>query len=72
MATKFEEVFTYADGRNIQNLFPHLRELQFELDYQRSLTTAQRFEMMFRKSREMAEELIRRGHRRPVEVVKRP
>ena len=48
------------------------RELEFELDFQQSLTTAERFQMMFRKSREMAEELLRRGHRRPVEVVKRP
>jgi len=48
------------------------RELAFELDHLASLTTAQRFEMMFRKSREMVEELQRRGHRRPVEVVKRP
>jgi hypothetical protein len=46
-------------------------ELEFELAYQRGLTTQQRFEMMFRKSREMAEELIRRGHRKPVEVAKR-
>ena len=47
------------------------RELAFELDYLASLTTAQRFEMMFRKSREMAEELLRRGHRRAAEVAKR-
>jgi hypothetical protein len=47
------------------------RELAFELEYQASLTTAQRFEMMFRKSKEMAEELLRRGHRRPFEVAKR-
>ncbi len=33
------------------------KELQLELVYQRSLTTQQRFEMMFRKSREMAEML---------------
>jgi hypothetical protein len=46
------------------------RELEFELAYQRSLTTAERFEMMFRKSRELAEELLRRGYRRPAEVVK--
>ena len=37
------------------------RELAFELDYQRSLTTAERFDLMFRRSREMAEELLRRG-----------
>ena len=47
------------------------RELAFELAYQRSLTTAQRFELMFRRSRELADMLIRRGHRRAVEVVKR-
>jgi hypothetical protein len=46
-------------------------ELDFELAYQRSLTTAERFEMMFRKSRQIAEELLRRGHRRPFEIVKR-
>jgi hypothetical protein len=47
------------------------QELEFELRYQRSLTTAQRFEMMLARSREMAERLIRLGHRRPTEVVKR-
>jgi hypothetical protein len=46
-------------------------ELDFELAYQRSLTTAQRFEMMLARSRQIAEELIRLGHRRPVEIVKR-
>lgn len=48
------------------------RELAFELEYLATLTTAQRFEMMFRKSKELAQELLRRGHRRPVEVAKRP
>jgi hypothetical protein len=46
-------------------------ELEFEFRYQRGLTTAQRFEMMFSRSREICERLIRLGHRRPVEVVKR-
>jgi hypothetical protein len=46
-------------------------ELEFELAYQRSLTTAQRFEMMLSRSRLIAQELIRRGHRKPVEVLKR-
>jgi len=45
------------------------RELELELDYQLSLTTAQRFEMMLRKSRELAEELLKRGYRKPVEIV---
>ena len=52
------------------------RELEFELAYQRSLTTQQRFDMMFRRSRLMAEALARherrtRGHRTPAEIVKR-
>jgi hypothetical protein len=46
-------------------------ELDFELAYQRSLSTAQRFEMMFTRSRQIAEELIRRGHRKPAEILKR-
>jgi hypothetical protein len=48
------------------------REMEFELAYQSGLTTPERFEMMFRKSRQIMEELLRRGHRRPFEVVKRP
>jgi len=48
------------------------RELEFELAYQRTLTTQQRFELMFRKSREIAEMLLRHGHRKPFEIVKRP
>ena len=36
-------------------------ELAFELAYQRSLSTAQRFEMMLARSRQIAEDLIRRG-----------
>jgi hypothetical protein len=47
-------------------------ELEFELAYLHSLTTAERFELMFRKSRELAESLVRHGHRKPVAVVKRP
>ncbi|MCU0241822.1 MAG: hypothetical protein MUF51_05310 [Vicinamibacteria bacterium] len=47
------------------------RELDFELEYQKSLSTAERFEMMLSRSRQMAEELIRRGYRKPFEIVKR-
>jgi hypothetical protein len=48
------------------------REFEFELAYQRSLTTEERFRMMFQKSREIAEMLIRHGHRKPFEIIKRP
>jgi len=47
------------------------RELEFELAYLRSLTTQERFDLMFRKSRELAESLARHGHRKPAAVVKR-
>ena len=47
-------------------------ELEFELQFQRKLTRQQRFEMMLRKSEELAQELIRHGHRRPAAIVKRP
>ncbi len=46
-------------------------QLEFELTYQRTLTTQERFELMFRKSREIAEVLLRHGYRKPVEIVKR-
>ena len=52
------------------------RELEFDLAYQRTLTTQQRFDMMFRGSRLMAEALARHerrthGPRRATEIVKR-
>lgn len=46
-------------------------ELDFELAYLRTLTTQQRFEVMFRKSHEIAEMLLKHGHRKPFEIVKR-
>ncbi|MCL4820684.1 MAG: hypothetical protein KJ067_16200 [Vicinamibacteria bacterium] len=47
------------------------REVDFELAWQRKLTTAQRFEMMLARSRQIAQDLIRRGHREPAQIVKR-
>jgi hypothetical protein len=49
----------------------HKKELQFEIDYQQSLTLKQRFEMMFKKSNLIKEMLIKHGHRKPFEVIKR-
>ena len=46
------------------------KELEFEIDYQLSLTIQQGFEMMFRKSREIAQMLIDNGHRKPSEIIK--
>ncbi|MBI3599516.1 MAG: hypothetical protein HY097_02610 [Nitrospinae bacterium] len=47
------------------------KELDFEIDYQLSLTTEQRFEMMFKKSEEIAKILIENGHREPFKIIKR-
>ena len=46
-------------------------ELDFELAFQRSLTTPQRFELMFRRSREMIELLRSHGHGNAASIVKR-
>jgi hypothetical protein len=47
------------------------REIEFELDYLLSLTTKQRFQMMFEKSRQMISLLRRNGRRRTTKIVKR-
>jgi hypothetical protein len=47
------------------------KEIDFELDYQLSLTVDQRFSMMFQKSKELADILEKNGHRRPSEIIKR-
>ena len=48
------------------------KELAFELDYQLSLTTRQRFQMMIQRSNEVKRMLIERGFVKPVEIIKRP
>ena len=47
------------------------KELEFDPEYQLSLTTQQRFEMMFEKSRIMAPLVLKHGHRKPFEIIKR-
>ena len=47
------------------------RELEFELDYQLSLSVGERFQMMFQKSKEIKEMLIFNGHRKTFEIIKR-
>jgi hypothetical protein len=48
------------------------KELEFEPAFQRGLTTQQRFELMFRKSREMKAMLLKHGYEGPAEIVRRP
>jgi len=45
-------------------------EIEFELDYLTSPTTQQRFEMMLRKSREIASLRKRHGSRRTTQIIK--
>ena len=47
------------------------KEIDFELDYLLSLTTRQRFELMFEKSRQMAALLRKNGRRKTPTVIKR-
>ncbi|HPD15515.1 MAG TPA: hypothetical protein PLE19_11220 [Planctomycetota bacterium] len=47
------------------------KELAFELDFQLSLTTRQRFRRMIQRSDEVKRMLLRYGHQEPVETVRR-
>lgn len=47
------------------------KEIEFELRFLKSLSLRQRFEMMFRKSKEMLDLLEKSGHRRSFAVIKR-
>jgi len=47
------------------------KEITFELKFQMSLTTRQRFEMMFKKTEEIKKSLEKSGHRKAFEIIKR-
>ena len=47
------------------------KEIDFEVDYLLSLTSEQRFHMMFQRSKELAEMLEKNGHRKSPEIIKR-
>jgi len=47
------------------------KEIEFELDYLASLTTKQRFELMFRKTEEMLRLLKRNERRAATKIIKR-
>ena len=53
------------------NASPEDRELKFELDFLADLTTQARFELMFERSRQMAEALEKNGNRAPASILKR-
>lgn len=47
------------------------KEMEFELEFLKSLSIKQRFDLMFKKTREIIVLLERYGHRRPFEIIKR-
>lgn len=47
------------------------KELIFELKYQMSLTTRQRFEMMFKRTEELRKLMGKSGSRKTVQIIKR-
>lgn len=47
------------------------KEIEFELRYLRSLSVKKRFELMFKKTKEIIELLEENGHRRPSQIIKR-
>jgi len=47
------------------------REIEFELDYLLSLSVDQRFLMMQKKSQEIKSNLVKNGHRKTPQIIKR-
>lgn len=47
------------------------KEIEFELKFLKSLSIKQRFEMMFKKTKEMLDLWEKSGHRRPFKIIKR-
>jgi hypothetical protein len=47
------------------------KELEFELQYPRSLTVQERLQMMEKRSRETLKQMVDLGYRKPFEIVKR-
>lgn len=51
--------------------FDEEKEIEFELGYLLSLSSAQRFSLMMSKSRELKINLINNGHRKTASIIKR-
>ena len=47
------------------------KELEFELNFLQSLTTEQRFQMMFKKTEEIRSLLKNHGYRKTSQIIKR-
>jgi len=47
------------------------KEIEFEIKFLKSLSVKKRFNMMFKKTKEMMDLLEKNGHRRPSQIIKR-
>jgi hypothetical protein len=47
------------------------KEIELELKFLKSLSVKQRFELMFKKSKEMVNQLEKNGHRKPFGIIKK-
>ncbi len=47
------------------------KEIEFELSWFLSLSVSERFQLMFKKTKEIIDLLESNGHRRPSQVIKR-
>lgn len=47
------------------------KEIEFELRFLKSLSVKDRFQMMFKKTKEIVRLLEKSGHRRSFEIIKR-
>jgi hypothetical protein len=47
------------------------KEIEFELDWLRSLTVEERYEMLFKKRKQIISMLKDNGHKRPDKIIKR-
>lgn len=47
-------------------------ESRFDLDFLLSLSSAERYTLMLRRSTDALERMIRHGYLKPVEIIKRP
>lgn len=47
------------------------KEIDFELDFLLSLSVEQRFQMMFKKSKEIRQLLGKNGYRKTTQIIKR-
>lgn len=59
--------------KNVLKLNNHnpKKEIEFELEFLKSLSVKERFDLMFKKTKEMLELLRKSGHRRPSQIIKR-